>query len=1205
MAIVNIGFSEFLEDNVKEITDKFDWMKTRTFKLCKTIEEFKEFIDEAIKNNLCVLDLESNGLSTRTKKVDDKIVSVTTIVGFCLCYDTEFATYVPINHREDSECNLPEKEVLNEIKRLCVNCRVIFHNAKYDIALLRNYGIIISDYKMFEDTIILGRLYDAGTKETGLKKLSEKLLNQPMLELKDVTGGENKFDLISPNVGYIYGGSDAICTFDLYKFFEQQDIIKQQEFIYNLEKRVVFVVIEMESHLIKINTPYLLKVREKADKRVEELTREIYELVGHEFNIGSPLQLGRILFDELEYEYPQKRKTATGQYITDDKTMKKIAEKYPLVQKILEFRNLGKLTGTYIKKLLLNTDEEGFVKLGFNQVGTDTGRFSSPGGAGLEVDGYSGVNFQSMPKKPDKKNPELDLRKALTVRDSDKTMVAIDYENEEMRVATNLSRETVWIESIKKGVDFHTATGALVSGKNVEDITPDSPERRIGKCVAKGTRIASENGWIPIENLKVGDKVITHRGDLKKITKIWNMGTKPGIKIQTKTGLQITCGLNHRFKNTSDKWIRAEDLKVGDKLKTISCHKMNPKKIQKIYFNIWNKGNENDISDNLPIVEITPMWARLLGYILGMDVKEDILNTCHKLGLSPLCKLEKRRFKKDGTLSRPLYQIHIGSRILVRFFRELGFTGRREWKEENAKLGRYKSVKIFRVPRIIFESPKNVSREFLRGLFETDGYVSPKKEVSVTTKDKQFAEDIQLLLLQFGIKTSIYRTFSKKYNRYYYSIFCSVSGAKIFEKKINFISKEKRDRLYRITHNKAKKYSSSGSFKIKWEAEVREIESLNEVELMDLTIEHDHTYVAEGLITHNTVNFLSLYLGGPYNLSEQAGVSISEAKRILTTYFSGVPRLKKWMEREIARSHKSKIVKTVFGRIRPLHVFYESDDRKIISHGDRCVVNTLIQGSSADIMKIVMAKLHAWIHRNNFQDDIKILITMHDELVFEITTKKLHFLIPEIVKIMMLKDVVTKKLNWEVPLTVDVKYGDNWRVEKNFFEDFPELKKEVDSEIYESKPVIKQEKSEEQTEKLKYVVKQEKSEEQVENTESHKKKLEEEISVEEKIESDNTNKVESLQSDTEITTETYEQEKSHSGILTTDKYLVYEIKNRDNINLRWLNDILTFFIKDKNGVYQSPKKILKLKDTEGNSLLVSEFEVPVDAFLALVRFFGV
>ena len=85
MAIVNIGFSEFLEDNIKEITDKYDWMKTRTFKLCKTVEELKEFIDEAIKTNHCALDLETNGLSTRTKKIDNKTVSVTTIVGFCLC----------------------------------------------------------------------------------------------------------------------------------------------------------------------------------------------------------------------------------------------------------------------------------------------------------------------------------------------------------------------------------------------------------------------------------------------------------------------------------------------------------------------------------------------------------------------------------------------------------------------------------------------------------------------------------------------------------------------------------------------------------------------------------------------------------------------------------------------------------------------------------------------------------------------------------------------------------------------------------------------------------------------------------------------------------------------------------------------------------------------------------------------------------------
>ena len=196
----------------------------------------------------------------------------------------------------------------------------------------------------------------------------------------------------------------------------------------------------------------------------------------------------------------------------------------------MEYRGLEKILGTYINKLLSNYDADGCVKLSFNQSGTDTGRFSSPGGKGIEEDGYSGTNVQSIPKKPDEDNPWMDMRQAFIPRPG-MTMVAADYENEEMRIATNYSLETKWIDAVKNNIDFHTATGAIIAGgKSPDQVTPS--ERKLGKCVAKGTLIASECGWVPIEELKKGYKVLTHTGDLKRITKVWNMGTKPGVCIK-------------------------------------------------------------------------------------------------------------------------------------------------------------------------------------------------------------------------------------------------------------------------------------------------------------------------------------------------------------------------------------------------------------------------------------------------------------------------------------------------------------------------------------------------------------------------------------------------------------------------------------------------------------------------------------------------
>lgn len=819
--VVNLGLMDFIEDNVKSLTEEMEWMKERTLKYAENIEEVKSFVDKAIEKGLCAVDLETTGLNTRTK--DGKPIEK--IVGVGLSYDSNYGLYIPINHKEDPEYNLPEELVLEEIKRLCMNCITVYHNAKFDLTVLKNYGIIVDDHNNFEDTQLLARCYDLGQKDVKLKNLSDRLLGQKMLTFEDVVKNTKRFDFISPKVGYVYGASDPVCTLDLYNFFMEQDIVKNQMLIYKLEKRNVFVVMEMESNLVKINLPYLMELKEKTEKRIAEIKREVFKIAKEEFNLGSPQQLGKILFEKLKYDYPEKNKTASGQYKTDNTTLAKIADVYPVVNNIMEFRGLEKILGTYINNLIANHDENDYVKLGFHQSGTDTGRFSSPGGMGINLDGYSGVNVQSTPKIPPEENPYLDMRKAFIAR-LGKTIVAIDYENEEMRIATNLSKETTWIEAINKGVDFHTATGSIITGKDLEDVT--ASERKTAK----------------------------------------------------------------------------------------------------------------------------------------------------------------------------------------------------------------------------------------------------------------------------------------------------------------------------------------------------------------------------------TVNFLSLYLGGPRTLSGQAKISFGEAKKILKTFFAGVPRLKKWMDREIYRSRRSKIVKTAFGRIRPLDKFYGSGDKALEAHGDRCAINTQVQGAAADLMKIVMAKLYSWIHRNNFQDDIKMLITMHDELVFEITTEKLEFYIPEIAKIMMLDEVISGQLKWEIPLTVDIKYGNSWRVKKKFFEEFPEAKQRLSKPLFESEGArfdrysAVKENSKEQPEKL------EKENLKTKDIEENKEKSQD------IVQSDVSEKEKEL-SQKEETKEEIKQELSESIPIDSDNdspYLIYTIRDRRESHLRWLNSVLQFLIEENKDIYSSQKKILRLKDTEGNSLLISEYEVPVDCFVALARY---
>lgn len=833
-----VPLMEFLEEEVKERVAKKEWMKGRTFKRAENIEEIMLFVDEAIKAERCALDLETTGLSSRLKKIGEENMvghwtPVNKIVGFCLSYDSNYGLYIPINHVEadgdkdrPSQYNLPEDLVFPEIQRLCSNCTTIYHNAKFDLIHLKNAGIIVESHKDFEDTLIRAYLYDSGQKDNGLKSCAPRLLGQPMLEFSDIAGtSSNKIELICPTIACIYGASDAMCTLDLDNFLIKQDIVKSQRLIYNLEKRVTLVLMEMEAHLIKIDKTYLEGLKIKAESRLKEIEGEIYELAGHTFNIGSTQQLGKVLFEELAYRYPVKKKTASGQFMTDSSTLEKISDQYPVVKRIVEFRKLGKLLNTYINNLLKNCDDDGCVKLNFKQTGTETGRFSSPGGKGLLVDGLAGVNVQAITKEPTEDNPDMDLRKSFIARPG-MTMVAIDYENEEMRIATNLSHETTWIDSIKNEIDFHTSTGAIIAGKDPKDVT--KAERRIGK----------------------------------------------------------------------------------------------------------------------------------------------------------------------------------------------------------------------------------------------------------------------------------------------------------------------------------------------------------------------------------TVNFLALYLGGPLTLSKQAKVTLQEAKKILATYFAGVPNLKKWIDSEIILARRRKFVKTVFGRTRLLSRFYGSGDRALESHGDRCSINTQVQGAAADIMKAVMSKLYSWIHRNNLQDDIKMLITMHDELVFEISTEKLDIYVPEIAKIMMFDEVITGQLEWEVPLTVGIKYGMSWRVRNDFFKDFPELKKRLKEPLREFVP----------TKKVASSVSEEKKSEPVEELE--KQRPAEPQPVEEGSQDIGMENKNGALIQEKIPDEAQPVEKQPQDVVVplskdSSGCFIYELKDRRKVTLRWLNDILNYLLQEASQISEDKRQILKIKDFEGNSLLVSEIKIHVKSFLILAKFFGV
>lgn len=246
-----------------------------------------------------------------------------------------------------------------------------------------------------------------------------------------------------------------------------------------------------------------------------------------------------------------------------------------------------------------------------------------------------------------------------------------------------------------------------------------------------------------------------------------------------------------------------------------------------------------------------------------------------------------------------------------------------------------------------------------------------------------------------------------------------------------------------------------------------------------------------------------------------------------------------------------------------------------------------------------MTRVHQWIHLSNLQDDVHLLITMHDELVFEIRNEILEDVIPYIARIMMLPEVIDEKLHWPVPLTVDVKFGDSWRTKKTFFKEFPKGKEKLE-ELLKSKTVelfpgtvSKQVQPEVPSEQILNVITSQEEVAQESNRDGPPPTVE--------------TVTEQQNPDPEIST----SEKKEPEIYKeagSDRVLIYTIRDRRDVTLRHVNDIIRFFIREnKRGTKYtgSPYKALRVRDPDGNNLSVSEIDVPEAPFLALSRFYEI
>ena len=405
-------------------------------------------IDSIAPNSIVAFDTETTDLDTTKAE----------IVGFSFCFDEKNAYYVPISHIQNTpqiDKNIA-KEAINRLNKH----RLVLHNYKYDYEIIRNnFNITLT---LFADTMIIAWLLNP-TSKVGLTPLAKKIFGYEMMEFKDVVKKLQDFSFVDIETAKLYACEDAYITYKLYLHFSTKtDWLKD---IMGFEFEFIKVLIEMESHGIKVDIALLQRLKEEFDISLKELTDKIYKLSKTQFNIKSTQQLGKVLFDELKLTYPKRAKT---NYSTAENVLLKLKDQHPIIDEILEYRELSKLQSTYILPLLElgNANIENKIYTSFIQTGTATGRLSS-----------KNPNLQNIPVK---KEVGRQIRQAF-VADDNKLLVMIDYSQIELRLLAHFSKDKALMEAFLNNEDIHTQTAIKLFGVDMA-----SKMRNVAKSINFG-----------------------------------------------------------------------------------------------------------------------------------------------------------------------------------------------------------------------------------------------------------------------------------------------------------------------------------------------------------------------------------------------------------------------------------------------------------------------------------------------------------------------------------------------------------------------------------------------------------------------------------------------------------------------------------------------------------------------------------------------
>ena len=331
-------------------------------------------------------------------------------------------------------------------------------NIKYDMAVFRRYGVEIGPV---DDTMLISFVLDAGRNNHGMDELAERHLGQTTIKFADVAGSGAKqvsFDKVPLDRARDYAAEDADVTMQLWAHLKPRLVPEHMTTMYEtIERPLIPVLLDMETAGIKVDAVKLKGLSTDFEKRLGELEIEIHKIAGREFNVGSPKQLGEILFDE--QKLPGGKRSKNGSWVTDASVLDDLAAQgHPLPVKILEHRQLAKLKGTYTDALVRQVDAKtGRVHTSYHMTGAATGRLAS-----------TDPNLQNIPVRSEEGRK---IRQAFIAEKGHKLLSA-DYSQIELRLLAHVADIPELKEAFARGDDIHAITASEMFGVPVKGMDP-------------------------------------------------------------------------------------------------------------------------------------------------------------------------------------------------------------------------------------------------------------------------------------------------------------------------------------------------------------------------------------------------------------------------------------------------------------------------------------------------------------------------------------------------------------------------------------------------------------------------------------------------------------------------------------------------------------------------------------------------------------